>query len=52
MKGSNTSSVVTTGGNEGIGVVWKISAPVVVKSNKPKVSGVVGKSKFISGFGV
>ena len=52
VKGNNISSVVTTDGSEGIGIVWKISAPIEVKSNKPKVSGVVGKSKFISGFGV
>ena len=52
VKGSNISSVVTTEGNEGIGVVSNISAPVVVKSNKPNASGVVGKSKFSSGLGV
>jgi len=49
---NNISSVVMTDGNEGIGVVWNISAPVVVKSNRPNASGVVGRSKFNSGFGV
>ena len=53
VNGSNISSVVIMDGNEGIGVVWNIpSTPVVVRSNRPNAFGVVGRSKFNSGFGV